>query len=293
MKSKKIIVGIGELLWDSLPTGKRLGGAPCNFAFHASLFGCESYIVSAVGNDNQGKELIEVVSNLHIESKYIQKNSYQTGNVSVKLNKEGHPDYIIHDHVGWDYVEWNDALIDLAKKTDAVCFGTLAQRNNQTQTTIINFLEAVSGKCLKVFDINLRQHYYSAGIIHDSLVRADILKLNEDELPVLASFYNISGNYEEQLQILMEKFELKYIAYTMGGKGSFLMNKHEMSYMKAPEVIVVDTVGAGDSFTAILTVGVLNNLPLKEIHERATEVSAYVCTCEGATPDIDKSLLQF
>lgn len=293
MKPKKIVTGIGELLWDFLPEGKRLGGAPCNFAYHASLFGCESYVVSAVGIDKEGKELTEVVSNLDMESKYIQEKSYKTGYVSVKLNEKGHPDYLIHENVAWDYVEWNDTLFDLAKKTDAVCFGSLAQRNKQTRTTIIKFLETVSDKCLKVFDINLRQHYYNAEIIHDSLMRADILKLNEDELPVVAGFYDISGNYEEQLKVLLEKFRLKYIAYTMGSNGSLLISKHEMSFMKAPEVLVVDTVGAGDSFTAILVAGLLNNVPLKKIHKKATEISAYVCQCAGATPDIDKSLVQF
>lgn len=293
MNKRKIVTGIGELLWDLLPMGKQLGGAPCNFSFHASQAGCESYVVSAVGDDIFGRELSRVLASLSLNDNYVQRNSWPTGSVSVEIKNDGHPEYIIHEDVAWDYVEWNDKLASLARKTDAVCFGSLAQRNTISRQTITKFLNAVSGKCLKVFDINLRQNFYTEEIINQSLEYANVLKLNEEELPVVASVYSINGNVENQLRVLKEKFRLEYIAYTMGGEGSFLLSKDELSIEKTPKVKVVDTVGAGDSFTAILISGILNEIPLKEIHKMATGVAAYVCECQGATPLVDKELLQY
>jgi fructokinase len=293
MTERKIVAGIGELLWDLMPTGKQPGGAPCNFSFHASQVGCESYMISAVGDDDQGKELVEAINSLGITNRYIQTNSYKTGYVSVALNRLGHPDYTIHENVAWDFIEWHDKLIDLAKKTDAACFGSLAQRCTISRKTIICFLDVLPDHCLKVFDINLRQNYYTEEIIKKSLEYADILKLNEDELPVVSSFYLLEGSVEDQLKGLMGKCNLNLIAYTMGNKGSVLLDRNESSFVEAKKVNVVDTVGAGDSFTSILVAGILNDIPLKDIHRKATEIAAYVCSRQGATPLVDKSLLQF
>jgi fructokinase len=293
MKSKKVVTGIGELLWDLLPQGKQLGGAPCNFSFHASQAGCEAYVVSAVGNDDQGKELIEAVNSMGLSNQYIQTNSYTTGYVSVKLNEWGHPDYTIHENVAWDFIEWNEMLTGLAGRTDAVCFGSLAQRNALSGSSLLRFLDALPDHCLKVFDINLRQKFYTDEIIRRSLEFADILKLNDDELPVVASLYSLGGKPENQLKKLREETGLKIIALTMGEKGSILLDKDECSFVESKKVKIVDTVGAGDSFTAILIAGILNEIPLKEVHKKATEVAAFVCTCQGATPFIDKDLLQY
>jgi fructokinase len=290
---KKIVTGIGEILWDLLPEGKQLGGAPCNFAFHASQAGCESFVVSAIGKDKPGNEIREVVKSMNLCDEYIQDTSNPTGTVTVKLDQEGHPEYTINEDVAWDFIGWEENLAGLAEMTDAVCFGSLAQRNSKSAATIRKFLNSVSSSCLKVFDINLRQHYYTKEIIDRSLQYADVLKLNEDELPVLASMYSLKGNTENQLRFLMETFELKYIAFTMGHLGSTLIGRDEFSTLSAPKVKVVDSVGAGDSFTAVLIAGLLNGVPLKEIHKKATEVAAYVCTCKGATPPINKDSIRF
>lgn len=284
---KKIVTGIGELLWDLLPEGKQLGGAPCNFAFHAMQNGCESFIVSAVGNDKLGTEIIDTIHSLALSSKFIQHNSHTTGNVTVLLDENGQPDYTIHENVAWDFITWEASLIDLAKKTHAVCFGSLAQRNEVSEQSIHKFMNSVSEECLKVFDINLRQHYYSPETIHKSLRHANVLKLNDDELPVIASFYSLGGTIENQLKTLAEKFDLKYIAYTMGSKGSMLLSTMETSYLDAPKVKVKDTVGAGDAFTAVLIAGILNGMPLAEIHQKASDIAAFVCTRKGATPTLN------
>lgn len=289
---KKVVTGIGELLWDMLPDGKQLGGAPCNFAYHALQAGCESFVVSAVGNDDSGAEIKDVIKTLGISDKFIQTNSHPTGIVSIKLDEIGHPDYTIHKNVAWDFISWENNLNNLAKQTDAICFGSLAQRNGQSGITIKKFMKAVSEDCLKVFDINLRQEFYSTRIIEESLKLANVLKLNEDELPIVASIHDLGGNTESQLEKLMELYQLKYIAYTMGSAGSFLLSEDESSFIAVPKVKVVDTIGAGDSFTAILIAGILYENPLTQIHKKATEVSAYVCTCKGATPFINKNSFQ-
>jgi len=292
-KKKKIVTGIGELLWDMLPQGKQIGGAPFNFAYHACHTGCEAHVVSALGDDDSGREILKSIASLNLDDKYIQTNSHPTGRVDVKLNEQGHPDYTIIEDVAWDHIAWDNGLAGLAPVTDAVCFGSLAQRNSTSRKTILNFLEAVSGNCLKVFDINLRQNFYNPEILLESLKHANILKLNEDELPVVAALFSLEGNIENQLIKLSERFGLEYIAYTMGSKGSLLIGKGESSFFEAPEVEIVDTVGAGDSFTAVLISGILNGIPLTEIHKKATEIAAFVCTRAGATPLIDKGLMQF
>lgn len=291
MGTKKNVVGIGELLWDMFPSGKQLGGAPFNFSFHASQAGCESYVVSAVGNDGLGEEIRSVVKSLGINDEFIQTNAHPTGTVSVKLNEKGHPGYTIHKNVAWDIILGQSALWTLAEKIDVVCFGSLAQRAVISHNTIMSFLNSVPAHCLKVFDINLRQNYFSKEIIAKSLMHANILKLNDEELPFLACWYSLNGNVERQLKKLMQYFGLEYIAYTMGSSGSLLLGKEESSFMEVPKVNVVDTVGAGDSFTAILVAGLLFEKPLKEIHKRATEVAAYVCTQQGATPKLPEYFL--
>ncbi len=290
---RKIVTGIGELLWDMLPQGKQLGGAPFNFSFHASQAGCEAHVVSAIGDDDSGAEIIKSMAFLNLDDKYIQTSSCPTGSVEVKLNEKGHPDYTIIEDVAWDHISWDIGLAGLAQATDAVCFGSLAQRNSTSRRTILKFLETVSPNCLKVFDINLRQNFYTPGILLESLKHANILKLNEEELPVVASLFSLDGNSESQLVKLSQIFGLEYIAYTMGSEGSLLMGRGESSFVKAPKVEIVDTVGAGDSFTAVLVTGILNEIPLNDIHKKATEIAAIVCTCAGATPLIDKGLMQF
>jgi len=186
---KKKIVGIGELLWDVLPQGKQLGGAPCNFAFHAMQAGFDSQVISAVGADENGTEILGVMDQLGLKQDFVQIHSaYPTGTVTVLLGDEGIPEYTIHENVAWDYITWTRKLESLAAEVEAVCFGSLAQRNEVSGGTIQRFLEATRPECLRVYDINLRQSFYDKNTLVRSLELCNILKLNEDELPVLAGF---------------------------------------------------------------------------------------------------------
>ena len=286
MKNKFKVAGIGELLWDMLPKGKQLGGAPCNFAYHASRAGCESFVVSALGTDGLGKEILALFDEYALDANYVQQTTnFQTGTVTVSLDANGIPSYIIHETVAWDNIGWNSSLEALAKNLDAVCFGSLAQRNPVSRQTILNLLNATKPDCLRVFDINLRQSFYTEDIIVQSLELANILKLNEDELPVVAEILKLQGNDDELMQQLMQMFSLKLIALTKGHKGSILLTSTEQSFMEVPKVQIADTVGAGDSFTAVLVAGLLQNHDLKEIHATATKVAAFVCTQDGAMPE--------
>jgi len=284
MNNIPVVAGIGELLWDVLPTGKQIGGAPTNFAFHAMQAGCESILISAAGNDKHGDELLTELGNLKLNCEYVQRNEFPTGTVTVTLNEKGHPQYIIHENVAWDNILMNSKIESNLKKLDAICFGSLGQRSPVSAATIIMILEALKPDCLKVFDINLRQQFYSYDIIVKSLQVADILKINEEELPVLSDLFDLQGDVKNQLSQFISQFNLRYVAYTMGENGSILMSSNYFSFVESPKVTVVDTVGAGDSFTAILVSGLLKGVPLTEVHEMATKTAAYVCTQKGATP---------
>ncbi len=292
MSAKFKIAGIGELLWDLLPLGKQLGGAPCNFAFHALQAGCETYVISAIGTDKEGEEILQVMDQLDLNTSFVQSTSkYPTGTVSVLLDSAGIPDYTIHENVAWDHIMWGDGLKSLAQELDAVCFGSLAQRNPVSKETIWRFIEATKEECLKVFDINLRQSFYCREDIIHSLEIANVLKLNEDELPILCSYLGIEGKEEQMLTQLLQDFQLKLIAFTRGGEGSLLVTSDDRSFSGVPEIKIADTVGAGDSFTAILLAGMLFGLPLARTHALATEVAAYVCTRNGATPRLPENLI--
>jgi len=294
MKSNAFkIAGIGELLWDLLPQGKQMGGAPCNFAFHAMQAGFEAHVISAIGEDEDGREILRVMSQLGLDRKHVQKRAdFPTGTVSVELDREGIPSYTIHENVAWDHIAWTRELETLAGEVEAVCFGSLAQRHHESGQTILRFLEATSPDCLRVFDINLRQSFYDRATLLRSLELSNVLKLNEEELPVLADFLNFQGREGEVLTRLMEDFQLRLIAYTQGSQGSWLMTPGESSHCEVPAVEIADTVGAGDSFTAALLAGTLNGLPLKSIHQTATEVAAFVCSRPGATPSLPDGLLR-
>lgn len=292
LKSNKI-AGIGEILWDVLPGGKQLGGAPSNFAYHALQAGFDSLVVSAVGTDNDGEEILDVLDKLELSRSFIQTTQdYPTGTVTVQLGDNGIPDYTIHENVAWDHIQWNRELEALSGDVDAVCFGSLAQRHPDSKGSILKFLECTRAECLRVFDINLRQSFYTREDILKSLEFASVLKLNEDELPVLARYLGYEGDDERQLQRLVEDFSLKLVALTQGSEGSILWSAEERSHCMVPEVEIADTVGAGDSFTAILLAGLLRNRDLKEIHKVATEVAAFVCTQNGATPVFPNSLIE-
>jgi fructokinase len=278
------MVGIGEILWDLLPDGKQLGGSPMNVVYHCQAAGIKSVVVSAVGLDPDGDEIINLVKNKGNHTEFIQQLADRpTGTVSVEL-QDGIPDFTIHKNVAWDKISWNDDLKRLAGTIDAVAFGSLAQRDEVSRTTLRNFLGSMKEASLKVFDINLRQDYHSEEIIQSSLLSANILKINDDELPVMADYLKLQGSIKTIILKILDKFKLKLVAYTRGSKGSIIYSKNIISVLPAPGVEIKDTVGAGDTFTAVLIAGLLNNKPLKQIHKEATAKAAYVCTQQGGTP---------
>ena len=282
MKKLKVIA-VGEIVWDMLPAGKQLGGAPLNFAFFSKELGVEAYAVSAIGNDVLGDETLAVASATGVNLDYLQRNNLPTSRVLISLDNEGVPQYEIVENVAWDALECPQMILDLVKDASVMCWGSLAQRSVTSRQSVLAMLAAAPKECVKVFDINIRQHYYSREVIETSLGYADILKLNEDELPLVASILGLSGPEHDIVSQLIEKYALKYLVYTHGADFSEVFSATgEYSHVPTPKVKVVDTVGAGDSFTAVFVTSILQGLSMAESHARAVEVSAYVCTQNGA-----------
>jgi len=285
------ITGIGEILWDLLPNGKQLGGAPANFVYHCKALGCDGYAVSSVGNDVLGKEILARITDLHINPAFIQiDRKHPTGTVDIKIDQDGLPDYIIHEQTAWDNIHFNESHKKLALQTDAVSFGSLAQRAEISRETINRFLKATRKDCLRIFDINLRQNFYNKEIIENSLHIANYFKLNEDELSVIAKMFSVTGSEEKIIDTFFKTFKLELIALTKGAKGSDLYTLNSHSYMKTTSQNIQDTVGAGDAFTAALAFFSLEKKPLKDIHHNATTLAAFVCTQKGATPNISSDV---
>lgn len=282
MKKLKVIA-VGEIVWDMLPAGKQLGGAPLNFAFFSKELGAEAYAVSAIGNDVLGDETLAVASATGVNLDYLQRNNLPTSRVLISLDNEGVPQYEIVENVAWDALECPQMILDLVKDASVMCWGSLAQRSVTSRQSVLAMLSAAPKECVKVFDINIRQHYYSREVIETSLGYADILKLNEDELPLVASILGLSGPEHDIVSQLIEKYALKYLVYTHGADFSEVFSATgEYSHVPTPKVKVVDTVGAGDSFTSVFVTSILQGLSMAESHARAVEVSAYVCTQNGA-----------
>jgi fructokinase len=289
MNRKYKVAGIGEVLWDQLPQGDLLGGAPANVAYHAGQLGAESYIISAVGKDKLGDEIISRLSTKGINL-LINQIGYPTGTVKVTLDRMGVPNFVITKDVAWDYIELTNESIALAKQLDAVCFGSLAQRNEVSNKAIIGFLNLVPENALKIFDINLRQNFYSKELIHESLLISNILKINDDELLIVGELFGWEGDEDFLCRKLLDTYQLNLLAYTCGTKGSYLYRENEKSFMKTPVVAVKDTIGAGDSFTAALMVSLLNGKLLRDCHALAVKVSAYVCENDGAMPEYQSDI---
>ena len=279
------VIGIGEILWDLLLTGKQLGGAPANFAFIASQLGDCGTIVSRVGDDENGAEILRQFKSYGIEIDEIQiDRKNPTGTVVVNL-KNGQPEYKITEPVAWDFLAMNDNLRDLAKKCDAVCFGSLAQRNAVSRKTIREFLRSTRIDALKIFDVNLRQNYYSLEILRESLALANVVKLNDEELPKLCEMFAVEGADEtERLKNLRGKFDLRLLCLTRGAMGSLLVTEIEVSENHGVKVEIADTIGAGDAFMAAMTHGFLRDWSLDEINEKANRVGAFVASQTGAMP---------
>ncbi len=287
-----VIVGIGEVLWDVLPEGKKIGGAPANFAYHVSQFGFDGMVVSAVGHDQLGAELLSQLDGKDMRY-IIPKVDYATGTVTVELDGQGIPTYEIKENVAWDNIPLTTELLELAKKTQAVSFGSLAQRNAVSRATIHSFLDAmpVTPDTFKVFDINLRQHFYTPQTIEESLERCNVLKINDEELVIISRLFGYPGiDLRDKCRSILEKYNLEMLILTCGINGSYVFSPGNVSFIGTPDVKVADTVGAGDSFTASFIAGLLSGLPIGDAHRLAVETSAYVCTCHGAMPGLPSSL---
>lgn len=287
---KNYIVGLGEILWDVLPEGKKLGGAPANFAYHASQFGMNGLAVSAIGRDSLGDEILNKLSgkNLHYQ---LEKVEFPTGTVQVTLDKNGIPNYDICQGVAYDNIPWTPDMEAIAKETQAVCFGTLAQRDAVSRSTILQFLDTMPVDSVKIYDINLRQHWYTKEIIEDSLQRSTILKINDEELVVVREMMGQQAlDTVEFCRYLLDTYALKLVILTCGVEGSYVVTVNECLFQGTPKVEVADTVGAGDSFTSAFCVAYLKQLPLAQAHKLAVDVSAYVCTQSGAMPELPAEL---
>jgi fructokinase len=290
------VVGLGEVLWDVYDDKRFFGGAPANFACHAQSLGAGSTIVSAVGCDELGREAIAWMQSRALSIDYVTEDPvHPTGSVRVRLDAAGRPEYRFAADVAWDHLHCSERWLRLAEKTDAVCFGTLAQRCSASQRAIGQFLDAVPKHCLRVFDVNLRQNFYSDDVIRTSLARCDVLKLNEDEWTVVARaglegwLEPVASDSDEAamqsaMEQLVETYGLRCVALTLGARGSMVWAEGVWDRQVPQAIEVVDTVGAGDAFSAALILGWLNGMPLARMHARASRVAAYVCTQRGAVP---------
>lgn len=284
------VVGFGEVLWDILPDNRQVGGAPANFAFHAGQCGLNGWVVSAIGDDELGDELLLKLQEKNLNC-IIERVPYPTGTVNVTLADDGLPIYEITEDVAWDHIPLTENILGLAANTKAVCFGTLGQRNSATRQTLESFLNAMPEDSAVIFDVNLRQNYYNAETLDRSMRLANVVKINDEELVALGRIFSIPGTeLKEKSLYLLEKYELDYLILTCGVNGSYVFTPEKISYRPTPKVTVADTVGAGDAFGAAFMAGIMKGLPLEQAHENAVDVSAFVCTRPGAMPAIPDEL---
>ena len=284
------IVGLGEALWDMLPEGKKLGGAPANFAYHAGQFGLDTLAISAVGEDQLGDETLSAFEEKGL--KYIMPRvPFPTGTVQVELDAQGVPAYEIREGVAWDNIPFTPEMEKVARSCKAVCWGSLAQRHEVSRNTIHRFLDATPPTCLKIFDINLRQTFYDEEVIRASLKRCNILKINDEELVTIGRLFGYPGlDMSNKCWLILGKYNLDMLVLTCGVNGSYVFKPGAMTFIETPKVDVADTVGAGDSFTASFCAAILKGLSVSDAHQLAVETSAYVCTCNGAMPRIPTEL---
>jgi len=286
------VVGLGELLWDVLPNGKQLGGAPANFAYITKLLGDEGIVASRIGKDQLGSEAMGRLSELRLATESIQQDKdHATGSVKVEVDTAGQPRFEIAESVAWDFLEWTQGWQQLAQQADAVCFGSLAQRAPTSRATIRQFVHSTRPDAIRVFDVNLRQAFYSADILADSMKLANIVKLNHEELPRIMGIFELS-HVDEQASArrLLALHNLKLVCVTRGSCGSLLVSNEQWSQHPGYKIKVADTVGAGDAFTAALIHGYLRHRTLKQIGEEANRVGAWVASQRGGMPVPDRDL---
>ena len=281
------VVGLGELLWDLLPSGKQLGGAPANFAYITNLLGDTGIPASRVGRDSLGNEALKKLAQLGLSNAFVQRDpTHPTGTVKVEIDSSGQPRFDISEPVAWDFLEWIPSWQLLAREADAVCFGSLAQRSAQSRSTIRSFLQATRPEAVRIFDVNLRQNFYSAQILAESVKLATIVKLNHEELPrIMHLLKHEDSGEKESARRLLSSHDLQLVCVTRGSSGSFLISPDERNEHPGFKVKVADTVGAGDAFTATLVHGYLRGSSLAQINETANRVGTWVASQSGATPD--------
>ncbi len=287
------VLAIGEILWDLLPTGRQLGGAPANFIQHAHALGAEASLVSRVGDDELGREAVARLRARGVATDLIQVDAQApTGTVGVSLGPDHQPRFAIHEDVAWDRLVVEEAALAAVRAADAVCFGSLAQRTASGAAAVRQLVSASGTSALRVFDVNLRPPFVQPEVIGASLELATVVKLNDQELVELATMLGLGDTEERQLKELLRRYALRLVALTRGGQGSLLVGVEDRSELPAVAVEVVDTVGAGDAFTAALVVGMLHGRSLEEINRLAAELAAFVCTRPGGAPELPPALSQ-
>lgn len=287
------IVAVGEILWDLLPEGEQPGGAPANFAHHAHALGNTVHLISRVGDDPRGERLLKHLDCNGIDTTLVQVDpDAPTGTVSVTIRDHGQPSYVIHELVAWDRIKTDPKNLSAVSQCDTICFGSLAQRDPRSRSAILQLLKAAPPGSKRVFDANLRQHFHSDEILRGSLEHCSILKVNDQELPVIAAATGLSGNVEGIVRSLMEQYHLELVALTRGSEGSTLFSRDCRSDLPSPPITVKDTIGAGDAFTAALLTAWLQRRSLDGCHRLASSFASWVCTQRGATPSPPETLLQ-
>lgn len=285
------VVGIGEVLWDLLPSGPQLGGAPANFAWHARQLGADARVISRVGKDQDGRKILRRFGELGLPAADLPVDeSAPTGTVAVTVAPDGSPEYHIHENVAWDCLTATPEALAIVREADAVCFGTLAQRSVKSRNSIQRMVSATSARAWRVFDVNFRQRYFDRVVIEQSLEIANALKLNDQELAALTPMFGLSGDSRQKIEQLVRRFNLQLVALTRAECGSLLYHSANWSELPGCQSFVVDTVGAGDAFTAALVLGLLHQLALEDLHRIAAEIAGFVCSRPGATPKLPRKL---
>jgi fructokinase len=294
MTKPALTIGLGEVLWDLLPSGKVLGGAPANFAYMTNVLGDQGIVASRVGDDGLGREARQIMRGLGLNTAYLQQDSqHETGSATVSIDAAGQPNFIIKESVAWDFLHWTAEWQELSARADVVCFGSLAQRSPTSAATIERFLQSTPEKALRICDANLRQSFYNRDVLQRSLRHAHILKLNEHELPRVSLLLGFEGGGEESLaKRLLKEYGLRLVCVTRGAHGSLLVSHDQMVEHKGFSVKVADAVGAGDAFTACLAHHYIRGSSLAEISESANRLASWVATQTGATPAIRADQLQ-
>jgi fructokinase len=294
MTKPALMVGLGEVLWDILPSGKVLGGAPANFAYMTNVLGDEGIVASRIGNDELGREASRVMQSLGLNTSYLQQdNQHETGTAAVSIDPAGQPNFAIKESAAWDFLHWTPEWEDLSSRADVICFGSLAQRSPESAVAVESFLQNAPPRSLRIFDVNLRQSFYGLHVLRKSLQLAHIVKLNDQELSQVSRLLNLGVGAEETLaKRLLNEYGLLLVCVTRGALGSILVSESQTVRHDGFRVKISDAIGAGDAFTACLAHYYLREYSLEDLSELANRFASWVATQRGATPPISASQLQ-